>query len=106
MVITGYAGMLLPPERIILTSRCQECGSERYSFKSPGVEVNPSTWDGTDFFRAWPLPNFIFLSDRAAKALLRNHFSGFSLTCPEHFESEGMGPGSLRDLFGEDEHQQ
>lgn len=98
--VHGYGGRLRTPA-LELAECCPACGWERYDAVDgvEGVEVDPSQWDGSDFFHAWPLPVYTLISDRVAKALLRQRFSGFSLACPECLEfgrTRGVGPGSLR----------
>lgn len=96
LIVHGRAGRLATPG-LELTEQCPDCGREYYRSVNAGqgVAIDLGAWDGSDIFRAWPYPGFVFITDRLAKALLRSPFKGFSLVCPELFEnSVGAAPGS------------
>lgn len=93
--IHGRAGRLLTPG-LELTEACPGCGREVYrtTDRGAGVMVDPEAWDGSDLFRAWPLPNYIFVSERLARALFNVSFKGFSLVPPEFIDIPwGACPG-------------
>ena len=80
-----------------LSECCPGCGREHYKTidRDAGVMVDPSNWDGSDIFRAWPLRKFYFVSERLATALFKAPFRGFSLVPPEFLDIPwGAGCGS------------
>jgi hypothetical protein len=67
LVVTGWAG-IAPGSRII--EHCEGCGHTVYSFSNdPDQFIQTDQWDGSDFFIVWPLPKFIFVSERVAELI-------------------------------------
>jgi len=98
LIATGWAGMAPPESGIKLVERCEACRHTHYSAASnPARLIDVSQWDGSDFFIVWPLPNFIFVTDRVARAIRDNGFSGVVLKSPSDlcFSCGGFSPGRL-----------
>lgn len=56
--------MLGPEERYNEVIVCPDCQREKYTLTLPlqGLTLNRSQWDGTDFFKVWPYPVFVFIA--------------------------------------------
>ncbi|MGQ0676433.1 MAG: double-CXXCG motif protein [Rhodospirillales bacterium] len=77
--VTGWGGMAVDGAGIRLIQHCPACRYFKYSVADPTRLVDPAQWDGSDFFMVWPLPRYVFVSDRAAALLKRSGFKGFTL---------------------------
>lgn len=78
--VTGWGGMAPPESGIQLVEHCPACGFLKYSGAShPELLVKESQWDGSDFFMIWPLPKFIFVTDRVADVVRNNQLTGVKL---------------------------
>ncbi|MBC7352010.1 MAG: hypothetical protein H5U08_06600 [Thermogutta sp.] len=98
LVVTGWARMAPPESGIRLVKKCDACGLLKYSgCDNPERLIDPSQWDGSDFFIVWPLPKFIFVTDRVAKLIRENRLTGVVLKDPTKlkFVSDGFSPGRL-----------
>lgn len=99
LVVTGWGGMAAPQSGVRLVSRCQICGRVLYSQPSnPGKLIDARQWDGSDFFIIWPLPRFIFVTDRVARAIQEQRYTGVCFTAPERLDfdpSKELAPGRL-----------
>lgn len=105
LAVTGWGGMASRDSGIKLTEECLACGLLRYSrCVNPAKIIDVSQWDGSDFFMVWPMPKFIFVSDRVAKSIRENGFTGAFLVRPADLAfgmSPGFGPGRLSDWMAE-----
>lgn len=97
LVITGWGGLAPPESGVRLEQCCNACGHLRYSgFTAPEKIIDESMYDGSDFFIVWPLPNYIFITDRVARALKHIQFTGLSLVALSDLKpTEGHSPGRL-----------
>jgi hypothetical protein len=97
MVVTGWGGMAPPESGIRLIERCDGCGHTVYSgCTRPDKLIDYSQWDGSDFFIVWPLPKYIFVTDRVAITIRSNHLTGANLKSPDTLDlSGGFSPGRL-----------
>ena len=101
LVVTGWAGMAPAETGIKLIEECRACGLLRYSgCPNPGRLIDAAQWDGSDFFMVWPLPKFIFISDRVAQMIRDRSLTGAVLKRPTDIFSGlasgcGFGPGRL-----------
>ena len=60
-----------------LIEACPSCGHLRYSAcTNPGRLIDPGKWDGSDFFMVWPLPAYVFITERVALMIQENDLSG------------------------------
>jgi hypothetical protein len=72
----GFAG--LPPRGAGLRQLdyCPACKYRYLQIDNLKQLVNPSTWDGSDFFWVWPLSSVLLMSERAANFFKAQNFSG------------------------------
>ena len=82
---------------INLVERCDACGYLRYSgCDNPEKLIDVSQWDGSDFVKVWPLPNFIFVTDRVIQVIRDHRLKGAVLKQPGELELSGdLSPGRL-----------
>jgi uncharacterized protein CXXCG len=84
LVVTGWAGMAPPDSGIKLIRHCEVCGIKVYSGPTDLEHViSPSQWDGSDFFIVWPMPKFVFITDRVVQAIRDNGLAGAMIEPPE-----------------------
>lgn len=97
LIVTGWAGMATAESGVKLVEHCDVCGSLRYSGCNNAEKlIDVSRWDGSDFFMVWPLPKFIFIADRVARAIRANGFKGAAFKRLEELNlSGGFSPGRL-----------
>lgn len=97
LVVTGWAGMASAEAGIQLVQKCDGCGLIRYSgTNSPSALIDESQWDGSDFFVIWPLPMFIFVTDRVANLIREYQLTGVVLVQPSDLHlSSVIGPERL-----------
>jgi len=100
IVLTGWAGLARPESGIQLDGRrsCSACGHLRYTgLQNPEELIDRSAWDGSDFFMVWPMPRYLFITERVRDAILDNHLSGVQITAiSELKKTDGFSPGRLR----------
>lgn len=97
LVVTGWGGLAGPESGIVLSKRCSTCGLLRYTAcTNPERLIRESEWDGSDLFIVWPLPKFIFVSERFVTIIREKQVSGVFLRRPADLRlSGGFGPGRL-----------
>jgi hypothetical protein len=100
LVVTGWGGQAAPSTGISLDSKrsCPACQLLVYTgLTNPENLFDPQQWDGSDIFMIWPLPRFIFVSDRLARLLRSNEVTGIQLTPVEQIPttSASLSPGRL-----------
>jgi hypothetical protein len=99
LIITGWAGMASAESGIKLTDQCHACGDLDYSPCTNAERlIDVSQWDGSDFFMVWPLPKFIFVTDRVARVIRDSRFKGAVLRRARDIEFSqdyGFSPGRL-----------
>jgi hypothetical protein len=95
--VTGWAGESPPESGIRMRYYCEGCGVTDYTAcKHPEHLIDPGQWDGSDFFIVWPLPKFIFVTDRVAELLRQEGYTGVRLVRPANMDicdGTGFGPG-------------
>ena len=103
LAVTGWGGMG-ESAGVELIKFCPSCRLRRYRIAEPARLVDPSAWDGSDFFIVWPLPLYRFVSDRLAQIIRRNRLSGAKLIPPAELAailSGEAGPPSLDEIMPE-----
>jgi hypothetical protein len=97
LMVTGWAGMASAKSGIKLVERCDSCGDLSYSgCDDPERLIDVSEWDGSDFFMIWPLPKYIFVTDRVVHIIRDNRLKGAVLRHLRELDlSGGFGPGRL-----------
>jgi len=96
--VIGWAGMASTASGVELAYSCSTCGMLEYRMKDSSRVVEPLRWDGSDFFMVWPLPRFIFLSDRAATLLRKAKLKGITVLPAQELELDlraSFHPGRL-----------
>ena len=94
----GWGGIAARASGVKLAESCAECGLLEYSIPDPSRLIDPKRWDGSDFFMVWPLPLYMFLSDRAGTLLRQVKFKGISVIPAEELKlhsSDTVAPGRL-----------
>ena len=101
IVITGWGGMAPPSSGIRLIENCESCGHKVYSiYNNPSLIFDQSKWDGSDLFMVWPLPRYIFVSDRVRRSIDAAGFMGakfYKLSDLKTGLSDTLTPGRLSD---------
>jgi len=102
--VTGWAGAAPPESGIELEDRCAACKHSHYSpYTHPEKLINKDQWDGSDFFIVWPLPRYIFVTERVVQVVRENHLTGAAFENIEELkvENTGFSPGLLEYWFSE-----
>jgi len=107
LVVTGWGGVAPPDSGILLNASksCAICGHLVYStFTDPTRLINRASWDGSDIFIVWPLPGFYFVTDRLAKVIRSEEFTGVSMTDVSEIKTHTseLSPGRLSYWFDAD----
>ncbi len=99
VVVTGWAGTAKPESGIHLdeSRSCQFCGHLRYTGLINAHElVDPTKWDGSDFFMVWPMPGYILVTRRVVDIILEHGLTGVRCTPVSELEAtDGFAPGRL-----------
>jgi hypothetical protein len=97
--VTGWAGIAPLSSGVRLVEHCEHCGLLVYSnFKDATQLIDLKLWDGSDFFMIWPLPRFIFLTERAKNVIERAGLEGAIFVPAEKLpasEHRHLSPGRL-----------
>jgi hypothetical protein len=87
LVVTGWGGEVPDESGIRMTYYCEGCGYTRYSdWTNPEHVIDRAQWDGSDFFTVWPLPRFIFVTDRVAELIVERKYTGLRLVRPKELD--------------------
>lgn len=97
LVVTGWGGIAPPESGIRRTFRCPACHHSIYScFTHPARLINVQNLNGLDFFMVWPLPRYIFISNRVAQEFRNRRWSGALLEDLQDMSCHGsLTPGQL-----------
>jgi hypothetical protein len=98
LVVTGWGGTARPESGIKLQENCSGCGHLHYSnLVSPQMLVQQNSWDGSDFFIIWPLPRFIFVSDKVRRLFQKHDFGPCRFLQVSELKTgrSGFSPGRL-----------
>jgi len=79
LVVTGWAGLANPASGIHLdtSASCSACGHLVYSRPTNAARIiDEKAWDGSDFFMVWPLPRYLFVTDRVAGLIRSDGLTG------------------------------
>jgi hypothetical protein len=100
LVVTGWGGVAPPESGIRLETSCSVCGLLVYtSFTDVRHLIEATQWDGSDVFMVWPLPRFVFVSNRLADLLRRWEVTGLQICAAESLAARtgSLSPGRLSD---------
>jgi hypothetical protein len=77
LCVSGWGGLASPESGIREIERCAVCGYLRYSsVVNPDKLVDQKNWDGSDFFLVWPLPGFVFVTEKVVNLFSRHKLTG------------------------------
>lgn len=101
VVVVGWGGM---GRGVSIAESCPSCGHTSWRVEEPSELIDASRWDGSDFFMVWPMPNWRFLSDRAAAVLAKSPFRNFELVPAGEakLSTKIVSPGRLSYLMPEE----
>jgi Protein of unknown function (Gmx_para_CXXCG) len=99
LVLTGWAGVAKPESGIQLneSKSCMVCGHLKYTgLRNPEEVIDRGKWDGDDFFMVWPMPTYVFVSERVISAIRAHHLTGVHIVpVAELKTTDGFSPGRL-----------
>jgi hypothetical protein len=94
VMITGWGGEAGDASGVRMIYYCIGCGHTRYSGTAHReLLIDPDRWDGSDLFRVWPLPMFVFASERVRTVFAAAKFRGYRMVPLEKFGAEMFTPG-------------
>ncbi len=102
--VTGWGGMASALSGVKRIDRCGVCGRQTYTaFKNPALLVERGQWDGSDFFMVWPMPRYIFISERVASFIKDQKMTGLEIIELDQMRvPRGFSPGGLRNWLSDD----
>jgi hypothetical protein len=104
LLVTGWGGVAQAESGITRVERCAVCGRQTYTgFTNPAMLVDREQWDGSDFFLVWPMPRYIFITERVASFILAGGLTGAEVMELDRMRlPRGFSPGGLRDWMDDD----
>ncbi len=96
---TGWGGIAPESSGIKLVTICPGCCYTHYTaLLHPEHLIDESQWDGSDFFFVWPMPGFIFITERVKDYVKEKRLKGVDIIPVEKLKSNNYGysPGRLR----------
>jgi hypothetical protein len=95
--VTGWAGEAPPKTGIRMSYHCEGCQHTHYTAcRHPEHLIDPAQWDGSDFSIVWPLPKFVFVTERVADVIRQEGYTGVRLVRPADMgicNGNGFSPG-------------
>jgi len=84
LTVNGWGGVARPESGIHRVVDPKKPASLEYSACSdPSAIIDPSQWDGSDFFFVWPLVNYWWITPRVVDILSRHKMKRFKLRRPD-----------------------
>jgi hypothetical protein len=106
LVVVGWAGLTPAQSGIKIVSHCDACGHTVYSsFTTPEKLIDESKWDGSDLFIIWPLPRYIFVTERVVRLAREKNMAGVVVRPVRELPYRGadtLTPGRLSYVMPED----
>ena len=102
LIACGWGGVAEASTGIELIYSCPGCPHKKYSsLLNPRKLFNPASWDGSDVFIIWPLPIFIFVTEKVVKIFRELGTTGVEFTPIEELDVGrwGFSPGRLSHYF-------
>lgn len=102
LIVLGWGGIASQEAGFRLLGSCRGCGRMSYfTQQRPPKIVDERQWDGSDFFRVWPVHAEMFFTDRVKAALEQNGITGVEYIPGDkfHFERSEFGVHSLRHYY-------
>jgi hypothetical protein len=102
--LTGWGGVARPESGVRIIRNCATCGLLEYSpFTNGELILDQNQWEGTDFFMVWPMPLYVFITDRVATFIRAKGLSGAEILELRKMRlPRGFGPGRLSHWLPED----
>jgi hypothetical protein len=97
-IVVGWGGHVAPESGVHLEEECPVCHDRYYSaISDPEKLIQLDQWDGSDVFMIWPLPKFMFVTERVARLIMRSGIIGVNVlkALPPSLLGDGFGPGGL-----------
>jgi hypothetical protein len=106
LVVVGCGGTATPESGVRLVEGCPGCQFVRYTNVTywPAL-VDLKQWTGEDFFKVWPLPNFILVTKHVVSLLRSLRVKCYSARRLDELRGEwdfGIGVGPLSDVMPSD----
>jgi hypothetical protein len=79
LCVTGWGGIASPKSGIALIDYCPGCNRQKYRLPYLERVIDEASWDGSDFFKVWPLTQYVFCSEAAHSVITVNGFTGVNL---------------------------
>jgi len=103
LILTGWGGVAKPESGIRLDEpgSCKVCGFLHYTDIVEAKQlIDENQWDGSDFFMVWPLPNFVFVTERVVNVIHEHHLTGLRVERTSELKKSphvipGYSPGRL-----------
>jgi hypothetical protein len=79
LMVTGWGGMAKPESGIHLdeSQSCSACGRLRYTGLVDAEQlIDKGRWDGSDYFIVWPMPRYIFVTERVIRLIEKHQLTG------------------------------
>ena len=108
LVVTGWGGSAGRGSGVGIdaSKSCTACGHTVYTDVTDYKRlIDGQQWDGSDFFMVWPIPRWIFVTERVVELLKTHHITGVMAQPVESLgsstESSRLTPGRLVDWMPE-----
>jgi hypothetical protein len=104
--LIGWGGVASKDSGVKITQTCPTCGMLTYSGVSNWRKlVDWGEWDGSDFFMIWPLPRYIFVTNRAVQTMKQMNLSGVSFKplIDLDIQDDDLSPGRVSYWFSQDQ---
>jgi hypothetical protein len=101
--VIGWGGMAPPQSGIRIMKECPHCKRRVFSgLTNPNHLFSPEAWDGSDFFIIWPMPKYVFVTQKVANFINKSEYSGVRVKPLDKMPKSVSGkysPGHLHDWF-------
>jgi hypothetical protein len=98
-IVLGWGGQAAPESGVRVEEECPVCHHRHYSrISDPERLIQLDQWDGSDVFMIWPLPAFMFVTEKVIDLIIENSITGatWRKSLPPHLlEGDGYSPGGL-----------
>jgi hypothetical protein len=97
--VLGWGGQAAPESGVRMQEECAACHHRHYSsITNPERLIQLDQWDGSDVFMIWPLPAFMFVTERVIDLIVDSSITGVTWrkNLPAHLlDGDGYSPGGL-----------
>jgi hypothetical protein len=105
--VQGWGGMAPQTSGVRVIEQCPCCNHQVFTTATnPKNLFDPEIWDGSDFFIIWPLPRYIFVTQRVRDMIQSEGWSGPRIRpiadlaeLNDRFIAGTLSPGHLEDWF-------